>query len=281
MTCVGKPLTSIRYEDLLISSKFFYKEGSENSSESFPDDIKEGRSETTECHQEMTRMRNNGHFECAQDEKPQSECNHTSRLHGDPGALYTHQSSDSKKTTEPAALDIDVAMEAACGDPSFLVSDKQVLSVDRKLIMYCLQVELVDSVCSSARDNLCKMQGISSAQVGNDTLLKLLLKLNNCACIVGFLSLASATAAYHDAIIQGDQTDPVVIKRCLEAELRRAQTEWERVRTTHIYIETTTGAQDTKEEAKAYKKAEIGTKEQPAASFLRALVVRQHLENRH
>ena len=98
MNCVGKMIT---YEDLLFSSKFFYTEGSEDSSLIFPDEIKE--------YGNTGSLLQVGHVE--------------GTIHGDGNNGNTQLCSSLRESTRNSVtLDINVAMEAACGDPTFLVS---------------------------------------------------------------------------------------------------------------------------------------------------------------
>jgi hypothetical protein len=89
---VSKGVSMIKYEDLLISSKFFYKEGSEESSLLFPDETKEIPS-----NQRARKA-------AGVDVQPETQC-----------------CSDAALDSRNASMDIDVAMEAACGDATFLV----------------------------------------------------------------------------------------------------------------------------------------------------------------
>ena len=91
----GKQLSTIKYEDLLISSKFFYTEGSEDSDILFPDEIKLSRE--------------------SQLGRPDQSLQHAA------GGAASSSSKDGSSNMSSAALDVDVAMEAACGDPTFLV----------------------------------------------------------------------------------------------------------------------------------------------------------------
>ena len=84
MQCGGKDLSKITYEDLLISSKYFYTEGNDDSSLLFPDETKE---------------ENPGDSSCA-----------------GKGSANPQEGSKIQNS-----LNIDVAFEAACGDPNFLV----------------------------------------------------------------------------------------------------------------------------------------------------------------
>ena len=82
---------AIKYEDLLLSSKFFYTEGSEDSKSLFPDEIRE-----------------NGNFD-------------VSRHH------LTDSGSRNKPTNhgwDPDDLDVHLALESACGDYQFMVKSK-------------------------------------------------------------------------------------------------------------------------------------------------------------
>jgi hypothetical protein len=78
----------LRYEDLLLSSKYFYSEGSEDSRELFPDETKDD-----------VLMKS---------EKIGSNDSHTRGL---------NYESKGNKTV----LDVDVGLETACGDAEFLV----------------------------------------------------------------------------------------------------------------------------------------------------------------
>jgi hypothetical protein len=78
----------MRYEDLLISSKYFYTEGSEDSRELFPDETKDDVS--------------------VKSEKKASNDSHTRRLNF--GTMGNR-----------IVLDVDVGLETACGDAEFLV----------------------------------------------------------------------------------------------------------------------------------------------------------------
>jgi hypothetical protein len=83
----------ITYEDLLISSKFFYTEGSEDSSTLFPDETKENVS----GERDSTRAQ---------------RCT---------GALADTSCADAARSQKQSLLDVDVGLEAACGDAAFLV----------------------------------------------------------------------------------------------------------------------------------------------------------------
>lgn len=91
---ISKPLSMMTYEDLLISSKFFYSEGSENSQVLFPDETKSLELSEAGCQQDGPAKSNAAEF-CSQ----------------------YHENSDNQ-----SLFDIDIAMEAACGDPTFLVT---------------------------------------------------------------------------------------------------------------------------------------------------------------
>ena len=91
----GKQLS---YEDLLISSKFFYTEGSDEAERSLPEETKQCRESDLDRQQES----NFG-------------------LGGDHDAALCYQETGSRQMRS-TVLDVDVAMEAACGDPTFLVS---------------------------------------------------------------------------------------------------------------------------------------------------------------
>jgi hypothetical protein len=89
--CAAKSMIKLfKYEDLLIPSKFFHTEGSEDSRLIFPDETKED-------------LPKGG---------TQSEASGARAFTGDHVAVSTEKRS---------AIDIDVAMEAACGDETFLV----------------------------------------------------------------------------------------------------------------------------------------------------------------
>ena len=92
-TC-GTSASMVTYEDLLISSKFFYTEGSEDSNAMFPDEAKEhlpGKN----CHLAEA----------------------ASKPHADSRLLKCETQSSSTD------VDIDVALEAACEDHAFLVNE--------------------------------------------------------------------------------------------------------------------------------------------------------------
>ena len=80
----------IMYEDLLLSSKFFYTEGSEDSKSLFPDEIKE-----------------HGNINPSQHHIPMLESSEK-RMH-------------TKNCWDPDDLDVYQALESACGDSQFLV----------------------------------------------------------------------------------------------------------------------------------------------------------------
>ena len=101
----GKQLSTIKYEDLLISSKFFYAEGSEDPDTIFPDETKLSRESQLDRPQESYLRR---------DDLDQS-LQHAAGGAASPPPVIRPSNMSS------AALDVDVAMEAACGDPTFLV----------------------------------------------------------------------------------------------------------------------------------------------------------------
>ena len=80
----------IKYEDLLLSSKFFYTEGSEDSKTLFPDEIKEHGNMDPSRH-----YRNDSDF----NKKPMY------KIHG----------------WDRDDLDVYQALESACGDSQFMV----------------------------------------------------------------------------------------------------------------------------------------------------------------
>ena len=84
------PTMGIKYEDLLLSSKFFYTEGSEDSKSLFPDEIKEyGNIDPSQQH--LAESESRGKRMCT------------------------------KNCWDPDDLDVYLALESACGDPQFLV----------------------------------------------------------------------------------------------------------------------------------------------------------------
>lgn len=95
---------AITYEDLLISSKFFYNEDLEDSKLIFSDDSKE--------HQDTVHSKRYGNQQ-GQDHSFIADDLHL------PGG---------EALDKPSALDVDIAMEAACGDSTFLVSTSSVTS---------------------------------------------------------------------------------------------------------------------------------------------------------
>ena len=101
----GKQLSTIKYEDLLISSKFFYAEGSEDPDTIFPDETKLSRESQLDRPQDSHLRRND----------PDQSLQHAA------GGAASSSSKDGSRNMSSAALDVDVAMEAACGDPTFLV----------------------------------------------------------------------------------------------------------------------------------------------------------------
>ena len=89
--CAAKSMIKLfKYEDLLIPSKFFHTEGSEDSALIFPDETKEDLPKGgTQSEASGSRVFIEGHVAAS--------------------------------TEKRSAMDIDVAMEAACGDETFLV----------------------------------------------------------------------------------------------------------------------------------------------------------------
>ena len=98
----GKELSKITYEDLLISSKYFYTEGNDDSSFLFPDETKDKNSGTA-LDSQSCPIDSGGHYLPTARE---SKCNINSTERSKPQDI----------------IDIDVALEAACGDSNFLVS---------------------------------------------------------------------------------------------------------------------------------------------------------------
>jgi hypothetical protein len=90
--CTEKSM--IKYEDLLIPSKFFYTEGSEDSRLIFPDETKE----------DLSRGRT----------QPEAS-----------GSRALIRSRNTAIAEKRLAMNIDVAMEAACGDETFLVCNSR------------------------------------------------------------------------------------------------------------------------------------------------------------
>ena len=89
----------ISYDDLLISSKFFYTEGCEDSSLLFPDETKEvGRKDVSMRPSES----------CEKNIAPKHENSESPPMQSELACI-------------PSAMDIDIALEAACGDSEFLV----------------------------------------------------------------------------------------------------------------------------------------------------------------
>ena len=99
---VGKQLSTIKYEDLLISSKFFYTEGNEDTDMIFPDETKQYPKLGFDQHSNHEILQ------------------HAAAKSDEASLCSTHF--ESTKTTL-TALDVDVAMETACGDTTFLVSE--------------------------------------------------------------------------------------------------------------------------------------------------------------
>ena len=133
----------------------------------------------------------------------------------------------------------------------------------------------MDTACKSARNHLRKIQAVNLSEAGShDILLRLLLKLHDCASTVGFLSLASATAAYHDSIVNGAEPDKSAICRSLEAELRRAEAEWEASRPSDGSCSTAPLHEARGQEGGASHGSET------TAPALRAAVVRHYLARR-
>lgn len=71
------------------------------------------------------------------------------------------------------------------------------------------------------------MESMIQPEENVDSFRSLLLRIHDCASTVGFLSLASATAAHHDDIVKGVPTYRSDIIESLGAELLRAEAEWE------------------------------------------------------
>ena len=136
MACVGKQLSAIKYEDLLISSKFFYTEGSEDADRIFPDETKQCRESGLDRHQESN-------FALV---VPDQTLQHSAR------DAAKHSSETESRRMSRAVLNVDIAMEAACGDSTFLVSIKKmhlftgIFQLHDMLIFtdrareYCLQI---------------------------------------------------------------------------------------------------------------------------------------------
>ena len=140
----------------------------------------------------------------------------------------------------------------------------------------------MEDVCTSARDHLRKIHAINMSGAGSrDNLLQLLLKLHDCASTVGFLSLASATAAHHDSIVNGTEPDASVIFMSLEAELRRAEAEWDAARPSGGRSPTAPlqGARAQQGQAPDASAAEV-TQDSAGPALLRAAVVRHYLARR-
>ena len=139
----------------------------------------------------------------------------------------------------------------------------------------------MNTVCKSARDHLSKIQAVNSRDSGrHDIFLRFLLKLHDCASTVGFLSLASATAAYHDSIVNGAEPDKFAICRSLEAELRRAEAEWEASRPSDGSCSAAPFQGTRGQGGKMSCELEMEDMQGSTAPELRAAVVRHYLSRR-
>ena len=97
----GKELSKMTYEDLLISSKFFYTEGNDDSRLLFPDETKNDIIETAVESRNCARSSRDDFLRACE-------------------SKYNISSTERQRPQD--ILDIDVALEAACGDSNFLVS---------------------------------------------------------------------------------------------------------------------------------------------------------------
>ena len=135
---------------------------------------------------------------------------------------------------------------------------------------------MIETACTLAKDYLNKLREFIEFDVSDsrEFILKLILKLHDCASSIGFLSLASAAAAHHDKFLSGIQTDLYPVIESLEAELRCAEAEWE--------AEAGNRAPSNINEAvdMACGDAHVDTRLGSATSVLRASVAQQYLESR-
>jgi len=196
MSCGGKELSKITYEDLLISSKYFYTEGSDDSSLLFPDETKE---------------ENPGDSSCA-----------------GKGSANPQEGSKIQNS-----LNIDVAFEAACGDPNFLVKDYD-FNPFRMALKNSALVQLVDTLCTSAKEHvaqIARLAQLSGSQT--ETVSRILLKLHDAASTVGFLALASAADSFHRTLAARNTADLAAMAASLSATLDQAEQEWAVARPAH------------------------------------------------
>ena len=86
------------------------------------------------------------------------------------------------------------------------------------------------AACDSLRELVQKMRTVSSTELFSDNTLDLLRRLHNCASAVGFLSLATSAASYHDSIAQGTHFNLSTIAEALSDKLHKAEAEWDGVK---------------------------------------------------
>jgi DNA-directed RNA polymerase specialized sigma24 family protein len=158
------------------------------------------------------------------------------------------------------------------------------LPPDQTLQLFVLQVELVAAVCASARDIVRNIQSsCRSVSTSDDTVCKLLQRLHDCASTAGFLSLASAAAAYLDSIVSGRAIDRSEMGDRLSSELARAEAEWDTARS-HLSVEETSTV--TRNVSGPRRQAAESIAQEAASAVgcfspdLRAAVVRRYLEER-
>ena len=131
----------------------------------------------------------------------------------------------------PTIIDIDKALDSSCGDPNFLVIILLFLFSNIIILIPFLQVQLVNAVCISIKECICQISSFNHLpEMSHDKLIGLLLKLQNSASVVGFLSLASHAACCSNAVKSLLETrkdpDPSAIADSLAAELEQAEAEW-------------------------------------------------------
>jgi hypothetical protein len=89
-----------------------------------------------------------------------------------------------------------------------------------------VQIELVDAVRCSTRDDIQKIGSAMQSEDPGDTVRNLLTKLHHHASAVGFLSLASKAADYNEILKYGPVKWANIVDY-LTAELRQAEGEWD------------------------------------------------------
>ena len=201
-----------RYEELLLPSKFFYNDCHEAATYDFLDETKVD---------------------------PQVEYKSCRECLGSDCAQYPSSMSDElSQITVSAALDMECALDAACGNWNFLV----ILSPNLFLLSIInevnfSQIELMDEFCTTIEERLSRIIDLFESSKITDC-LQLLANLQDASSALGFRSLFSAATETHEAIAASQAADSRVITASLSSNIQKAKEAWAAARAVHNDVPT-------------------------------------------